>query len=555
MNNTVKVTMNDKDLTVVYGTKISELFGRVPHSGPLSPLGAVVNRRLTGLYHSLTSDSIVNTVDYSSKYGADIYRRSANILLYAVVGELYPNANVVVSQSIGGGYFFTIEGETVTSKVVERIEKRMEEYVQMDVPFMVERVFVDEAVHYFSSLGDKSKAKVHFLTQMPRSEVTIVTLLNFRDLVHGPVALSSSALKNFQLVKYHQGLLMSFPDRHGEKQKPPDEKTHNQLFEIFMETRRWNELMGVATISGLNDTCIRGTVSDLIKVSEALHEKKIAEIADKIANSKVMPKLILVAGPSASGKTTFSKRLTIQLRVNGITPKTISLDNYYIDRDKTPKHPDGSYDFESIYALDLPLLNEHLAAIITGARIEMPAFSFETGKRKKGKSIPIQLEEKEVLIIEGIHALNDMLHEKVANEIKFKVFVSALTQLSIDEHNRVFTSDTRLLRRMVRDRLYRGYNAAQTLNGWLSVRGGEDNYIFPFQNNADVFFNSALVYEHAVLTPYAKRFLMEVSQEDDAYTEAVRLYQFIDHFIPIMAEEVPPTSVLREFIGGSTFRY
>jgi uridine kinase len=552
-NGTIRVRINDKQLSAPIGTRIIELLGRAPHPGKLPALGAVANRRLTGLYRKLTADAIIRTIDYNSRPGVDIYRRSTNLLLYAVVKDLYPQADIEIGQSIVHSYYFEVHGLRVTKPLVERLERAMKDAVEKDLPYVVERVFVDQAIRYFESVDRQSKVRA--LNQTPGSEIAMVSLMNFRDIVHGPVCISTGFLKNFRLTKFRKGLLITFPDRAGRPGKPPSEEENRLLFDSFSETRQWNELVGATNLSDLNEACIHGTVSELIRVSEALHEKKIGQIADQITHRKRLPKLILVAGPSSSGKTTFSQRLSVQLRVNGVTPKTLSMDNYYVDRTKTPLHPDGSYDFEAVEALDLKLFNEQLASIIAGETIQSPVFDFETGKRHRTKTIPIRLGSREVLILEGIHALNDRLHKTVARPDKFKIFVSALTQLAIDEHNRIFTSDTRLIRRMVRDRLYRGYRAADTILGWDSVRAGENKHIFPFQNGADVLFNSALVYEHAVLKPYAKRFLMEISREDDAYTEAVRLYQFLEQFIPIFPEEVPLTSVLREFIGGSVFRY
>lgn len=552
-NNTIKVVFNGRKLSAVPGTKINELLSRVPHSGDLPALGAIANKRLTGLYRSLTADAEVKTLDYNSKHGAFIYRRSVCLLLLAATKELYPNVNVEIGQSLGDGYFVELNGIRVTKTIVNKIQKTMRDYVIKDLPFIIDQVYVDEAASYYRSVNRQSK--VNFLTQMPRSEIRIVTLMNFRDILHGPVAPNTGVLKNFRLDKYKQGVLLSFPIRDGSLPEPIDEKQYSLLFETVMETRDWNELVGVANVSDLNEACIHGTVSELIKVAESLHEKKIAMIADQITHRPKLPRIILVAGPSSSGKTTFSQRLGVHLRVNGISPRTLSLDNYYVDRVDTPKHPDGNYDFESVYALDLDLFNDHLKKLSKGKQIMSPIFSFTTGRRHPTKKIPIELGKREVLIIEGIHALNEMLHRSIAGPDKFQIFVSALTQLCIDEHNRIFTSDSRLIRRMVRDRLYRGYSAAQTLNGWLSVRAGEDKNIFPFQSNADVMFNTTLVYEHAVLTPYAQRFLLEVDRHDKAYTEAERLYRFLEYFIPILPSEVPPTSVLREFIGGSTFEY
>jgi len=553
MTQTIKVTINGTELSAASGTKISELLSRVPHKGALPALGAVANRRLTGLYRTLTADATIDTLDYNSKQGAFIYRRSLCLLMLAVIKEFYPLTKVEIGQSLGEGYFVELAKKKINVKTAQKIYKRMSHYVEKDIPFILDQVFVDQAASYFESVGSINKFR--FLTQLPRSEVRLVSLLDFKDILHGPVSLSTGCLKNFRLEKYNHGLLLSFPTREGEVSTDPDKDNHKLLFETFTETKEWNEVVGVCNISDLNEACINGDISDLIKISEALHEKKIAKIADMICHHGKLPRLILVAGPSSSGKTTFSQRLGVQLRVNGIKPVTLSMDNYYVDRKDTPLHEDGTYNFESVNAIDLKLFNDHLERIISGEEIATPVFSFNAGKRAPKRTIPVKLGPKDVLIVEGIHALNEILHSNVSKKDKFGVFVSALTQLSIDEHNRIFTSDSRLIRRMVRDRLYRGYSAAQTLSGWLSVRAGEDKYIFPFQGNADVMFNSALVYEHAVLKIYAKHFLLEVAKDSPEFTEAERLYHFLDYFIPIVPKEIPPTSVLREFIGGSTFEY
>ena len=550
---TVKVIFNGREISVVIGTRVSELLGRHPHKGELPVLGAIFNKRLTGLYRTVTCDGVLDTIDYHSKQGADIYRRSVCLLLYSTVKSLYPDAKVEVGQSFGTAYFFEIYGVDITANIVKEIEYKMNESVDADEPFVIEKAYVDQTAKYFAKVGADSKA--NYLCQIPRSEISIVTLGRFTDILHGPVALSTGALKNFRLSKFHHGVLLTFPSRDGETVQPVKETRKNLLFDAYRETREWNEQVGISNVSELNAACIKGTISDLIKVAEALHEKKIGQIADLITNRKKLPKLVMLSGPSSSGKTTTSRRLGVQLRVNGIMPKTISIDNYYVDRDKTPLAPDGTYDFECVEAIDLDCFADHMKRIIAGELVQTPIFDFQTGKRRADKFIPIQLADNEILIIEGIHALNDRLHGKVAKEDKFGIFVSALTQLCIDEHNRIFTSDTRLLRRIVRDRVYRGYSASDTIRRFPSVREGEDKYIFPFQDQADVMFNSALVYEQAVMKVYAKRFLLEVEQQDDSYAEAIRLIHFLDHFIPVLPEEVPPTSLLREFIGGSTFHY
>jgi uridine kinase len=329
-----------------------------------------------------------------------------------------------------------------------------------------------------------------------------------------------------------------------------------QLFSVYRETRQWNEILGVETVGHLNELTVRGVASEVIRVAEGLHEKKVAAIADQIGQQKDRIKLVLIAGPSASGKTTFAKRLGLQMMVNGIRPVSLSTDNFYVNREETPLDKHGKYDFEAIEAIDLDLFNDTLVGLLRGERVLSPRFDFTNGQRKpKDKWIPMQLLPGQVLVVEGIHGLNDRLTQAVETERKFKIYVSALTQLCIDDHNRIFTSDTRFLRRIVRDRLFRGYSAATSIENWPSVRRGELRNIFPFQEHADVMFNSALVYEQAILRMFAERFLLEVPQDHPSYVDAYRLLKFVNHFVPMFDERVPQISILREFVGGSGFRY
>jgi len=360
-------------------------------------------------------------------------------------------------------------------------------------------------------------------------------------------------VRGFAVVPYEDGLLLRFP-RNGDPANLPPLAPQPKLFGAYRETRRWNEVLGVANVGSLNRMCLSGEVSELIRIAEGFHEKKIAAIADAIAAQSRRVRLVLVGGPSASGKTTFIRRLAIQLRVNGIQPVGISLDNYFVDRERTPLDAKGKPDYEALEALDLELFNAHLAALLRGDEVELPRYDFVRGRRTDRDLWQRQrLEPNQVLLVEGIHGLNHRLSESVPEEAKYRVFISALTQLTLDDHNRIFTSDARLLRRILRDRLFRGHPATRTLDMWNSVRRGEARGIFPFQEEADVIFNSALVYEPAVLRVFAERFLLEVPREHPAYTEAYRLLRFLAWFVPVFQDEVPRTSILREFIGGSAF--
>jgi uridine kinase len=360
-------------------------------------------------------------------------------------------------------------------------------------------------------------------------------------------------VRGFAVVPYENGLLLRFP-RNGDAAHLPPLAPQPKLFAAYRETRRWNELLGLANVGSLNRMCLSGEISEQIRIAEGFHEKKIAGIADLVAQESRRVRFVLVAGPSSSGKTTFIRRLAVQLRVNGIQPVGLSLDNYFLDRDRTPVGADGKPDYEALEALDLELFNAHLAALQRGDEAEMPRYDFVRGKRAdRDRWARQRLLPNQVLLVEGIHALNHRLTEAVPEQAKYRVFISALTQLILDDHNRIFTSDTRLLRRIVRDRLFRGHPATRTLEMWSAVRRGEARGIFPFQEEADVIFNSALVYEPAVLRVFAERFLLEVPREHPAYTEAYRLLKFLGWFVPVFPDEVPHTSILREFIGGSAF--
>ncbi len=551
---TVNVAFNGKMLEVVPGTSVETLLGRHPVQNGQTPLGAVVNKRLMGLYYRINGDCAIDLVYYNSKEGANIYRRTCQLLLLEAVKSLYPDSRLVIGQSLANGYYFAYygkEGDSLTDEMLEAIEKEMQSLVAADIPLEPELISTEDARAYYEE--QNAKATVDLLGNLLRIDVPMVTIRNTRHMLFGPVAASTRVCKQFSLERYNSGLVLRFPNRKFGKPAPMPKQ--DKLFSTYLESRRWNEEMGVWNVAQLNRACVDGSISEVIKIAEGFQERKIVSIADKIQQEHERIRLILISGPSSSGKTTFTKRLAIQLRVSGLQPVSISLDNYYVDRVKTPKNPDGTYDFECLEALDVELFNQHLLDLLDGKEIQSPIYDFQRGERLKDKFIPISLGPDQVLLTEGIHCLNEKLSHVIAPENKFKIYISALTQLAIDDHNRIFTSDTRLVRRIVRDRHYRGYSATQTITQWPHVRAGEAKYIFPYQESADVMFNSALIYEPAIMKLYAKRYLMEVDRDNDAYTEAYRLFLFLDHFLPVFPEEVPPTSLLREFIGGSSFRY
>ena len=550
MARTIDVRMNGTELSVTAGTRIAELLPRAPHQGPFQPLGAVINNRLDGLYYRLKSPAEIETIDLSRRPGMDIYRRTASTILYAATADIAPGARVLVGQSISNGYFFEIHGPAVDRKFISNLEKRMREIVSADLPLEPEWTTVEEAVEIFERQG--APEKVMMLGQLRRTEIPMIVLEKYRGYAHGPMAWRTGIIDTFLLHPYEHGIVLDFPDEHG---KPAGEVyPQYKLFATYLESKRWNELVHIQNVAELNERCMEGGGADLVKVAEALHEKKIAAIADEIA-SRRQTRLVLIAGPSGSGKTIFSKRLGIHLKIHGLEPVALSMDNYYIDREKTPRHPDGSYNFECLEALDVELFDDHMQRLMRGEEVDIPYYSFVLGCRDRAKSRPMKLGTDQILITEGIHGLNEALTPTIPAKRKFKIYVSALTQLCLDDHNRIFTTDTRLCRRLVRDRLFRGTTAANTIAGWASVRAGESKYIFPFQEDADVIFNSALPYEHALLKPYAERFLTEVPRNHPSFMEASRLVRFFSFFIPILENEVPHTSILREFVGGSSFSY
>ncbi len=550
MSKQLVITLNGKKITAAVGTPIFDILDQSPHTGPFPAIGAIVNGRPDGLYYELKSDATIETIDLSRREGMDIYRRTATVILCAALKEIDPHANLTVGQSISDGYFFEIHHHPMSLELSGHLESKMREFVAADISLKREWTIIEEAIQIMEQ--ENQKDKVMLLDQYRRSEIPLIRIGKYHGIAYGPVAHRTSTINTFRLHPYEHGIILGFPDSHGKLAEfiPPQPK----LFSTYVETKRWYELIGASNVAQLNDHCVKSTISDLVKVAEALHEKKISAIADEIASRKNV-RMILIAGPSGSGKTTFTKRLAIQLKLHGLEPVSLSLDSYYVDREKTPKHPDGSFNFECLEALDIDLLNENLKHLMAGELVDAPCYNFPLGRRDPGRTIPLKLGKHQVLITEGIHGLNDSLSPAIPRENKFKIYVSALTQLSLDDHNRVFTTDTRLVRRIVRDRLFRGSNAADTIAIWPSVRMGEAHYIFPYQEDADVIFNSALAYEPALLKPFVERFLSEVPRSHPSYMQTGRLLRFFAFIIPILPAEVPHTSILREFIGGSAFRY
>ncbi len=550
MSHTIEVLLEGQRLPVKAGEGIGELLRRYPPRKGGRPLAAKLNQHLVSLDTSLRYSCRVTAVTYEHREGTAVYCRSACLILYEAVKELYPTARIIVGQSLAGGYYFDLLSETpLPENYLEEIEARMRLIVQENRPFQRQTVTSEEAREYFRSEGYEDKVKLLDTTRW--IEVRLVGCGVFKDIQHGPVVPSTGYVDNFQLIPYPPGFVLRFPEQRLGGAEPGMEP---HLFQIHKETKDWNRILGVVNVGELNQACLDGGIGEIIKIAEGFHEKKIAQFADIVASQRDRVRLVLIAGPSSSGKTTFSKRLMVQLRVNGLRPIALSTDNYFVGRDQTPLDEDGKPDFECLGAVDVPLFNEHLERLLAGERVQVPIYDFFTGNRSN-RTETYQLGPNDILIVEGIHGLNPALTASVPAENKLRIYISALTQLSLDDHNRIMTTDVRLIRRIVRDRKTRGHSASRTLNMWPSVLRGERNNIFPFQESADVMFNSTLIYEPAVLRMYAERYLLEVSQDDEAFGEAYRLLQFLRMFAPLFPDEVPHTSILREFIGGSTFEY
>lgn len=536
------------------GTKISEIVGRDEPRREKRPIGAVAYGRLVALDCALKAPTDVALVYRSSREGEAIYRRTASLLLLAAIKDIYPDARVVVGQSLARGYFFDVVKFDETDEFLRDVETRMRGYIARAEPIIKDRIPVDEARVAFEDSGHHDK--VALLQARRSTHINVIRLGGFCDIQHGPVAPDCGYIDEFNLLRYPPGLVLRFSNSR-KKNEPRVAPLQPLLFKTYRETREWNEILGIDNVGRLNQLVVAGDETELIRVAEGFHEKKVAAIADMIEARRPDVRLVLISGPSSSGKTTFSKRLSLQLRVAGIRPVTLSMDNWYVNRVDTPIDPEtGDYDFECIEALDLELFNDNLKRLLDGEEVATPGFDFKKGQRTPEEQwTTMKLASDQILLVEGIHGLNDRLTESVAPSAKFRAYVSALTQLCLDDHNRIFTSDTRLIRRIVRDARYRGYDAATTILRWPSVQKGERRWIFPFQEAADVMFNSALLYEVSVLKVFAERYLLAVPPTNPAYAEAYRLLRFLEYFVPIFRDDVPQISILREFIGGSVFMY
>lgn len=541
---------NKKIIECPKGTKLVDLVKQTYEGCHKDVIIAKVDNVLTELREALYDDCSVEFLTLSSYEARRIYARGLSFVLIRAAMEVFPGCTVSIEHSINKGLYGEIHktGE-LDEKDVKLIEERMRQIISEDSVFEKYTVSISEALEMFRRYGQKDKLRL--LKYWKDDTVDVYKCGWMYDYFYGSMVLSTGYIRRFELIFYKPGFILRYPEIYSPF-TIPEYVEQKKLFNIFRETEEWGKILDVADVGALNDKVVSGEIGDMIRISEALHEKKIAHIADMIAERKDKVKIVLIAGPSSSGKTTFSKRLAIQLRVNGLKPYAISLDDYFLDRSRTPRKPSGEYDFESIYALDIKLFNEHLKKLLNGEEIMIPTFNFITGSREY-RGNRLKLDEGMILIAEGIHGLNEILTGEIASENKFKIYVSALTQLNIDNHNRIPTTDVRMIRRIVRDNRTRGRNAEATLLSWPSVREGEDKNIFPFQEEADVMFNSTLVYELGVLKKYAEPLLAEIGRSSRAYSESTRLLKFLSYFLPVDECEVSQNSIIREFIGGSCF--
>jgi len=546
----IRVVVGEEHIEVPRRTKLEEISERYQQDNPSLIVAAKVNNKFRELTYLLEDDiSKVEFVDFSSTDGMRIYRRSLMFVFIRAAMELYEGCHVLVHHSLSKGLYCEFDYErNLTPEDIELISNRMKEIIDSNETFSKRKVPVAHARDIFKKFKMVEKEKL--LKYRDHDTINIYTLGWLQNYFYGYMVPSTSYLKWFDLKPYDKGVIIRHPRKFAPNGLPEFVEQKN-LAKIYSEAETWGHILDIAYVSNLNERIEKHEYPELIRIAEALQEKKVAELADMITESG--KRLVLIAGPSSSGKTTFAHRLMIQLKVNGLCPITVSTDDYFVDREKTPLDEDGNFDFESIDAVDTDLFNEHLQGMLNGDEVELPTFNFQEG-RQEFRGHKIQIDETQPIIIEGIHGLNEKLTSGIAKDDKFKIYISALTQLNIDDHNRIPTTDTRLLRRIVRDSKYRGHSAIKTISMWPSVRRGEERNIFPYQEGADVMFNSALAYELATLKKYAEPLLKAIGEDQPEYSEAKRLLKFLSYFLSIESDAyIAQTSILKEFIGGSCF--
>ena len=547
----IRCKNNKKTQKVANGSTLSDIFSSFNLKMEHGPVSAKVNNKVEGMHYRVYNNKDIEFLDMRTSSGSRAYTRTLFFVLCKAVQDLYPGHDVVIDIPVSNGFYVDVRLERdVTAEDVDCIRKRMQEIVDARMPIRRYMVPTEDAIALFEEKGDVEKVKL--LRTSGSLYTTYYKIGEYVDFYYGTLLTNTSQLYLFGLEKYYDGMLLRIPSL-----KNPDElgevTRQDKMFEIFKEHHHWQDIIGIRTVGDFNAAVDAGHATDIINISEALQEKKIAQIAEQIA-ARPGVKLVLLAGPSSSGKTTSCKRLSIQLAVNGLKPLQISLDDYFVDRERTPKDENGEYDYESIYALDLQKINDQFNALFRGEEVELPKYDFQSGKSKKSGQ-RLKMNDNNVLVVEGIHALNPELTAQIPNEQIFRVYASALTTILLDNHNYIPTTDNRLLRRIIRDYKYRGVSAQDTIHRWPSVRAGENKWIFPFQENADAMLNTAMLYELAVLKMQAEPLLEQVPENCDGYAEAYRLLKFLKYFKGIPFNNLPPTSLLREFLGGSSFHY
>ena len=548
----IRCKNNKKTQKVAIGSTLFDIFSEIGLEMSHGPISCKVNNKAEGMHYRVYNSKDLEFLDMTSSSGSRAYTRTLFFVLCKAVKDIFPaSPDVIIDIPVSNGFYVDVRlGKELTEEEVGKLRNRMQEIIDARMPIRRYMVPTEDAIALFQEKGDVEKVKL--LKTSGSIYTTYYKIGDYVDYYYGTLLTNTSELYLFGLEKYYDGMLLRIPSL-----KNPDQlgeiTTQDKMFDIFKEHHRWQDIIGIRTVGDFNQAVTAGFSTDIINISEALQEKKIAQIAEDIAQRKGV-KLVLLAGPSSSGKTTSCKRLSIQLAVNGLKPLQISLDDYFVDREKTPKDESGEYDYESIYALDLKLINEQFNALFRGEEVELPKYDFQSGKSKRsGKKL--KMNDHNVLVVEGIHALNPELTSQIPDEQIYRVYASALTTILLDNHNYIPTTDNRLLRRIIRDNKYRGVSAQETIHRWPSVRAGENKWIFPFQENADAMLNTAMLYELAVIKMQAEPLLQLVPENCEEYAEAYRLLKFLKYFKGIPYNNLPPTSLLREFLGGSSFHY
>ena len=548
----IRCKNNKKTQKVAIGSTLFDIFSEIGLEMSHGPISCKVNNKVEGMHYRVYNSKDLEFLDMTSSSGSRAYTRTLFFVLCKAVKDIFPaSPDVIIDIPVSNGFYVDVRlGRELTEEVVGKLRNRMQEIIDARMPIRRYMVPTEDAIALFQEKGDVEKVKL--LKTSGSIYTTYYKIGDYVDYYYGTLLTNTSELYLFGLEKYYDGMLLRIPSL-----KNPDQlgeiTRQDKMFDIFKEHHRWQDIIGIRTIGDFNQAVTAGFSTDIINISEALQEKKIAQIAEDIAQRKGV-KLVLLAGPSSSGKTTSCKRLSIQLAVSGLKPLQISLDDYFVDREKTPKDESGEYDYESIYALDLKLINEQFNALFRGEEVELPKYDFQSGKSKRsGKKL--KMNDHNVLVVEGIHALNPELTSQIPDEQIYRVYASALTTILLDNHNYIPTTDNRLLRRIIRDNKYRGVSAQETIHRWPSVRAGENKWIFPFQENADAMLNTAMLYELAVIKMQAEPLLQLVPENCEEYAEAYRLLKFLKYFKGIPYNNLPPTSLLREFLGGSSFHY